>query len=384
METEQSVHCLSDLWIQRVRTMDMPGWMTQVPSLSQQPHRAVVPYLEADFLHVCDDAGRVGFWGPIDPVCSLLLLWKIRPCVLSQTFTSASQALERVLLDERHARSGWMMVALSSFELAIWDLLGKVHNCPVYQLLGGSAQEVACYASLLRYDLTSESASSLAKEAMSAGFYGTKWCVSVAPEAKTMESNIEALMQIRETVGEGPLMIDALGTWTLSEALEYCELLTDLNLTWVEEPLPPFQWSEYRTLAGYTEVPIAAGEHVYNCHEARMLLDSGVAVLQPDSRWCGGLTGLQQIFSTAKQEGRQLAPHGGGLISSLHACAVANSSLKPTLEYHFTIEPMRQLFFENPILPVGGYLSVPERPGFGVELRTDGLASKRICIGSEL
>ncbi len=181
-------------------------------------------------------------------------------------------------------RKGAGMVAISALDIALWDLLGKATNQPVFRLLGGRTKpRIPVYASRLYSRPLDQLAEETAKY-RDAGYKAMKMRFGWGPTAGAagMQRNIELLRTIREVVGaEVDIMADAYMGWNLDYARRMIPLLEQFNLRWLEEPVIPDDIRGYASLKAMQRVPIAvAGEHEFTrsvfvtCSTRRRLITS--------------------------------------------------------------------------------------------------------------
>ncbi len=264
-----------------------------------------------------------------------------------------------------YGRRGVAIMAISGIDLALWDILGKFNNKPVYQLLGGPIKtRVPAYFTGTDIDL-----------AMSLGFNAFKVFVPYGPGdgREGIRKNVANLEKIREKIGpDRELMIDVLCGWDLTYAMEMLDRLRPLRLGWIEEPLSPDDVLGYADLCGAAEargIRIASGEHEYTRYGYRMLLyHKAVHILQPDLTWCGGLSEVRRVAAMAAGENLPVVPHRGGSLYGLNLilatpnCALAESFGigEPSSEIQSALMPP----FEK------GYFLAPEGVGFGTKLST--------------
>ena len=219
-----------------------------------------------------------------------------------------------------YGRRGVVIMALSGVDLALWDLLGRSQDKPVYQLLGGPVKtKVPAYFTETDLDLATHS-----------GFQAIKIPIthSIRDGREGMKKTEANLQQVRERIGpERELMIDANCQWDGPYTVEMLDRLRPLKLTFIEEPLSPddvLGYSDLCRLSGSTR--IASGEHEYTRHGYRMLLHhKAVDILQPDLTWSGGLTEIRRVAAMAAAENLPVVPHRGGSVYGLHL----NSSATP-------------------------------------------------------
>eukprot|EP00731_Ephydatia_muelleri_P036122 Em0202g12a len=228
-----------------------------------------------------------------------------------------------------YGRKGLPIQAISAVDLALWDALGKIRREPVYALLGGKTRvwiDFPVYCTTARPDI-----------AQKHGFVAAKIPCAFGPSHgdEGLAKNVEIFRGFREQVGpDFPLMLDCYMALSVSYATRLANALQPYNLKWIEECMPPDDYIGYselhRNLAG--SCLLTTGEHEYTRYGFRVLLEQRCAdILQPDITWVGGIT-----------EADKIVPYFGGL---------------------FTDEP----------LPENGFVTLPDRPGFGVTLNRDSL-----------
>jgi len=269
-----------------------------------------------------------------------------------------------------YGRRGLVVNAISGVDLALYDLLGKVRDEPVYSLLGGPVrEEIRFYATGPRPDLAKDM-----------GFVGGKtpllWHAADGVEARRAE--IERLATLRERVGDDFwLMLDCWMSLNLLDATEFVDAARDVRLKWIEEALPPDDYWGYaelrRRLAG--RVAVSTGEHEATRWGFRLLLEMGCAdIVQPDVGWCGGITELIKIAALADAHGALVVPHGSSVYSYHFVITRQNSPFAEFLMMHpdaTEVVPMfSPLLLDEPV-PTDGRLKVPDRPGFGVRLNPE-------------
>jgi len=163
-------------------------------------------------------------------------------------------------------RKGTVMAAISAVDIALWDLLGKSAQQPVYRLLGGRTKpRIPVYASRL-YSTPLDELAAEAQRYKNDGYKAMKLRFGWGPTdgAAGMRRNIDLVRTVRETVGnEIDVMADAYMGWTLDYAKRMLPLLEPFQLRWVEEPVIPDDTRGYAELKRMGRVPIAGGEHEF-------------------------------------------------------------------------------------------------------------------------
>ena len=276
-----------------------------------------------------------------------------------------------------YSRKGLGVHAISAIDLALWDLLGKVKNEPVYNLLGGKTMErVPCYATTARPDLAKEM-----------GFHGAKFPLPYGPEAGAagMRKNVEFCAQWREKCGpDFPLMLDCYMALDVQYAAELAKRLMEAkcDIKWMEEMLMPDEYDAHAKLSKKMEAMgitsfHATGEHEYTRWGFSQLMDAGVDLIQPDVMWMGGPTEFARVAALASARGVACVPHGCGVYGYFMAMAFPSISLAEFMimsENADSIEPnFGDMFVEEP-LPVDGYITLPhDKPGWGLTLNKEKL-----------
>jgi L-rhamnonate dehydratase len=266
-----------------------------------------------------------------------------------------------------YGRKGVVLNAISAVDLALYDLLGKIRQEPVYALLGGPVRdELTMYATGARPDI-----------AKKLGFIGGKMPLHHGPAEgeEGLRKNLEMIRDMREKVGDDFwLMLDCWMSLDLDYATRLAHGAAEYGLKWIEEALPPDDYWGYAKLK--KQVPpkmlVTTGEHEATRWGFKLLLDMECAdILQPDVGWCGGITELTKISAMADANGALVIPHGSSVYSYHFVVTRTNSPFAEFLMMHPTAEEIVPMF--SPMLlgepvPVNGKLKVPETPGFGVEL----------------
>lgn len=265
-----------------------------------------------------------------------------------------------------YGRKGIVLHAISAVDCAVWDLLGKLRQEPVWSMIGGKIRpEQPMYATGPRPDL-----------AQKLGFIGGKMPLPYGPADGEggLRKNVELAEHMRALVGpEFFLAFDCWMALTPAYTLRLIDAIRPFNLSWIEECLPPDDYEGYRKIVQQRSNPImiASGEHEYTRWGFENLLNTGVDIIQPDIHWCGGLTELLKIKSLASAKCRLCVLHASSVYSYHFAIT---SDVTPFSEFLMMapradcIVPMFSSLFTNETVPKNGCVSVSDEPGFGVKL----------------
>ena len=322
--------------------------------------------------------------------------------------------------------AGTIYNAISGIEMALWDITGKALGVPVYRLLGGKFRDKVriyadCHAgeSLESLDavlqsrpaswaggndghkrgnffetksdsviFTPEMYGARAKQMSAKGFTALKFDLDVPnPFVVDMHNRclsnreidyvLSLVAAVREAVGRDlDLAVDCHWRLNLSDARKLAVGFEEFRLMWMEDPLPPWSTEEFKELKMTTKTPIATGENLYVFEGFRPLLErQSLSVVCPDLQKAGGLNEARRIAEFADSYNIPVAPHNIsspiGTFASVHFCAATPNFL--ALEFHASDVPFWEelLMGINPPLIRDGYITVPERPGFGVMLNED-------------
>jgi L-alanine-DL-glutamate epimerase-like enolase superfamily enzyme len=273
------------------------------------------------------------------------------------------------------SRRGLTIAAISAIDIAIWDILGKSQNKPVWQLLGGrKADRLPAYASggWADADNIGEQLNSYVKQG---GFKAVKMRVGIMDGAP--RNSAKRVMAARKGLGPDiDIMVDAHGTYTVSEAKQFAHMVSDCDIAWFEEPVIADDKSGMAEVRASTAIPIAAGESEATRFAFRDLARLRAAdIFQPDPAFCGGISEAMRIGTLASAFNLRLAPHlwAGApcFFAGLHVCAASPSSF--TVEYSLGANPMIHSLSKDKIAVKDGMIQIPDNPGLGLDMNEKAL-----------
>jgi L-alanine-DL-glutamate epimerase-like enolase superfamily enzyme len=277
-------------------------------------------------------------------------------------------------------RKGVAMAAISAVDIALWDLLGKSAQQPVYRLLGGRTKKrIPVYASRL-YSMPLDQLRVEAQRYKDQGYKAMKLRFGWGPVdgAEGMQRNLELIRTVRQVVGDGiDVMADAYMGWTLDYAKRMLPLLEPFHLRWLEEPVIPDDTRGYKELKAYGRVPIAGGEHEFTIFGFRDLLEANALdYIQFDTNRVGGISQARKISALAESFQIPVVPHAG----QMHNYHVVMASLNSPMAEFFPkvdVEVGNELFwyiFDGEPVPVDGHIDLDENmPGLGLTVNEESL-----------
>jgi len=258
---------------------------------------------------------------------------------------------------------GSVIEAIGTVDIALWDIVGKALNKPVYQVLGAFTDRIRVYAAGGYYE-EGKSISDLAREMeeyVRQGFRAVKMKVGGEP----FGVDVERVRAVREAIGpDVDLLIDANNKWNAYEAIRFGRAVEKYHLFWFEEPVEPDDFQGCAEVRQALDIPIVAGENEFTRWGCRELLEARSAdILNLDTVLAGGITEYRKIAALASAYHVPVAPHGNPFMA-VHLLASLPNAL--IMETYPAIESKYNLAL--PLFPVkDGYIQVPDKPGIGID-----------------
>jgi L-alanine-DL-glutamate epimerase-like enolase superfamily enzyme len=266
-------------------------------------------------------------------------------------------------------RGGPTVLALSAFDMALWDLKAKRAGLPLWNMLGGNDPRVPCYAGGIDLELTPDELLRQTDENLAKGFRAIKMKVG----RKKLSEDVEKVAAMRAHLGdEFPLMVDANMKWSVDEAIRAARAFQPYDLTWLEEPISPDDMAGHARVVRDGGLPIAAGENLRTVWDFRHLIASGgVTYPEPDVTNCGGVTSFMKIAHLAEAFNLPVTSHGAHDITVHLLAAAPNRSY---LEAHgFRARPLHR----RAVTDRGRICDRADGPGHGIEFDWKGLDTIR-------
>lgn len=307
-------------------------------------------------------------------------------------------------------------------EMALWDIIGKVYNIPVYQCLGGKYRDqVRIYCDTTATEKTPDGYAKKMKERLNMGFtwlkmdmgiellkdvrnalvnadfwekqkggmnqWGDNGSTSFAQTkhpftaVQITPKGIDYLAQfaadVRSAVGyDVPLCTDHWGHIGVNEAIKLTKAMEPYDLAWMEDLIPWFYTEQWKQITDSTTTPTLTGEDCYLLSDFKPLIDShAVDIIHPDINSSGGILETKKIGDYAEDNGIAMALHHYATpisyMASVHVAAATQNFL--ALEDNGIYYPYWDDLVKGVSKPIinKGYVQVPEKPGLGVELNDE-------------
>ncbi|MCL2319591.1 MAG: hypothetical protein FWC45_05865 [Treponema sp.] len=340
------------------------------------------------FIEITTDGGFTGQYGIVESRAELFTIMD----GLGDYLIGRDPLENRLLWDlmsryDRHSRSGLMMMAISVLDIALWDLKGKILGQPVYRLLGGGRSKVRPYVSALGFSVEPEAAKKRALEIKAMGINAQKWFFKYGPAdgAEGMRKNLDMAFALREVLGNDyEIMFDCYMGWTVSYARKIFHELEKVHPVWVEDILRSHMNDGYRQLRESTNIPLAAGEHLFTRMEVNTYLRENIfAVMQSDPVWCGGITEALRIADLCEMYGVTYIPHGHSLMPALQVVASMPLDTCPYCEYLIIFMDSKNAFFKPRPIDSEGFIAMNTTPGLGEDLDEERIVSSEVVHSFE-
>ena len=266
-------------------------------------------------------------------------------------------------------------------ETALWDILGKSLNVPVYQLLGGKVHDrVRIYVNgWFAGAKTPKEFGEKAKIAVKKGITAMKWdpfgksYLNISN--KDLHTALECVAAVRDAVGdEIDLLIEGHGRFNIPTGIKIAKELEQFKPMLFEEPVPPDNLDALKAVKDKSPVPISAGERLYTRWDYKKMFDLMAAdYIQPDISHAGGIMELKKIAAEAECRYIPFAPHNpSGPVAN--AATLQLAAVCPNfeiLEIMYSDVEWRKDVTNESLAYKDGYIEIPDKPGLGIEINEE-------------
>ena len=332
-----------------------------------------VKVLTDEHLHGICEAYRVGPDTAVEQTIRYLKDW-----LIGQDPTQIEHLWQIMYNGSRFPGGSILNAAISGIEIALWDVKGKAHGVPVYQLIGGRCRDKVRVYLGIGGGTPRDVADSGRRAVEQHGMTGVKMSPQPPgsekmPWSQVLRGTAERMEAVRKAVGDDvDIGLDPHARiFEPFRARELAEVVKPFRPLFFEEPLRPENIQAMAELRQKVDIPIATGEMLYTKYQFRDLIAAaGADILQPDILVCGGLMETKKIAAMAEANYLTMAPHSPlGPVST--AVSVQFAATTPNfliLEYRIDAEGSNRDLILEPLKLVDGYLEIPDVPGIGIEL----------------
>ncbi len=357
------------------------------PDLARTRPTPPRPFADPGDLHVCayppqaqtcivrltTESGLAG-WGechaPLAPrATAAIVLDVLAPILIGQNPLAIEVLWQRMYGSQRLRGqvAGYQLEAIAGVDIALWDLAGKIHDRPIFELLGGPFRtSLPAYASGVPGATVAERVNSV-KRFIDEGYTTIKASIGRG----TIEDDLEGLHPlIKAAHGRADILVDAHGAYSADSALAVARALESMGVAWLEDPLPPEDIVGYARLCAAVDMPIASGETECTAFQILQRLQAGSPdIVLPDVCRAGGISEGRRIATVAQLHNRRWAAHVS-MGSSIHIAAAAHLAAASgnflIFEFPGTPNPIGDGLLTHHLRPERGVLTVPDGPGLGI------------------
>ncbi len=318
----------------------------------------------------------------------------------TQTVETAVHEIGRYLIgkDPREIERHWQTIyrgtfyrggpvlssALSGVEQALWDIVGKHLNIPVWQLLGGKVREKVRMYGWVKGEETGDYIENFKLSVQDTQFTAFKLCpvpaMQMIETPEVLDRIVQNVKEVRETAPRHvDIALDFHGRTTPAMAKRLARLLEPFDPMFLEEPVLPGDTAALKTISESTPIPIAAGERLFTRWQFNELIEQqAVAIIQPDLSHAGGIFETRKIASMAEARNIAVAPHCPlGPIALAASLQVAACTPNHLIQEHLSLG---EGYIKEPFTVNEGYIEIPQKPGLGIEL-DDAAVQEKIFAG---
>jgi len=276
---------------------------------------------------------------------------------------------------ELHANGsgGFTTLAIAPIDIALYDILAKKADVPLYKLLGGFRDSIPAYGSGINMHLDGDPLLEHMNEYIERGFRAVKMKIG----RENPEEDVERVASVRKLIGPNiKLLLDANQKWTSGDAIRRLAMLEPYDIFWLEEPILADDIPGHSRLRQSARTSIALGETLFTRYQfADYIRADAVDIVQADLPRVGGFTEWMKIAKLAESHHLPVAPHFCMELSVHGLCAVPNGLILEDVQGGSLTELG---LLAEPYVVKDGVAVPPERAGHGILFDEKALATYEV------
>ena len=363
---------MSNTIITAVRTT-----LLEVPWAGEAPAAGIIPPSQREFLVLeIETSGGITGMGYLQPLSGGLhtlnecMKEMIAPKIIGRDATQV-EGIWQMLWQSTYwvGRGGLATWALSAVDVALWDIVGKRADLPLHRLWGNCQSTIEAYGSGCWRGLGRDGMIERARQFTDMGLSAIKMQVA---HLRPWREDVKNVAAMRDALGDDvEIMIDVNMGWSADTAIQAGARIDEYDPYWLEEPVVCEDFAGYQRTAAALKTRVVGGESHFTRFDMRpFFAEPSSPILQPDHQR-GGLTELRKIAAVADTWGISIAPHLFHELTIHVLASIPNASYAEYMDWNDDI-------WVEPLLPVDGKLTAPERAGHGVEFKPELLKSNRV------
>ncbi|GIK97311.1 MAG: D-galactarolactone cycloisomerase [Alphaproteobacteria bacterium] len=336
------------------------------------------------FLRVTAEDGSQG-WGQVSAynadITAQVVHRQVAPWALGADAFDIEGLIDLIPERELKFPGSYLCRAMAGLDTALWDLRGRLEGKSVCALLGGTPRPIRAYASSMKRDITPAAEAARFLDLRDRyGFDAFKFRVGAefGHDVDEWPGRTEEIVPtIRRALGDGvDLLADGNSGFSPKRAIEVGRLLQDYGIGHYEEPCPYWELEQTREVKEALELDVTGGEQDCMIPTWRHMIEMGaVDIVQPDVCYLGGMVRTMRVADMAARAGLPCTPHSANLsmvtLFTMHllgAIPNAGKYLELSIEEADYYPWQYGLFLGDPYAVVDGKVTIPDAPGWGVEI----------------